>query len=140
MPFLEERRSVACGDGLVEQHNSRVPRALCFVATYMSHRAPQPLIAPSGRPIDSIQSYQGLILDCMIGGGDGNFVESLWVGRLEQSVAAMGRCVGSEEVQCTRYTTIMLLDETNAACDRPPFFWERQTSAPLFHPPRTEVI
>ena len=64
---------------------------------------------------------EGLILDCMIGGGGGNFVESLWVGRSEQSVAAMGR-VGSEEVQCTRYTTIMLLDETIAACDRPPFF------------------
>ena len=64
---------------------------------------------------------EGLILDCMIGVGDGNFVESLWVGRSEQSVAAMGR-VGSEEVQCTRYTAIMLLDETIAACDRPPFF------------------
>ena len=57
----------------------------------------------------------------MIGGGGGNFVESLWVGRSEQSVAAVGR-IGSEEVQCTRYTTIMLLDETIAACDRPPFF------------------
>ena len=57
----------------------------------------------------------------MIGGGGGNFVVESMVGRSEQSVVAVGR-VGSEEVQCTRYTTIMLLDETIAACDRPPFF------------------